>query len=307
MEDRVNPQIYYIIYNIFRDKLRCKSSVVAKELGHTGRGRSKKTVSKYILRMYDKQISFRPNLILRTFDNSRLTAFFLNVKNPGDVSNVFQDLSNSQDISYLLLLSGRYDFFLTTRNQKFRPNSMARIAKKVQLFTPIYTVPKGWNLGVNEVLRKQFAYSKPQEGKIRRTVEDFLYWDQVHFDIFKAMMYNAHMPFTTVAKMSEISANTVKKYFYESVLPSCDVAHYFFPKGYDHYSQSLILLDSDYEIGLVNLFSMLPCTTYIFPFEEEIGVLTFHEGVQELLFALKKLEERGYLGEHMLLTPLHWE
>jgi hypothetical protein len=196
---------------------------------------------------------------------------------------------------------------LTTRNQKFRPNSMARIAKKVQLYTPLYTVPKGWNLGVAEVLRKQFAYSNPQEGKIRRTVEDFLYWDQVHFDIFKAMMYNAHMPFTTVAKMSKISANTVKKYFYESVLPFCDVAHYFFPKGYDHYSQSLILLDSDYELGLVNLFSMLPCTTYIFPFEEEIGVLTFHEGVQELLFALKKLEERGYLDEHMLLTPLHWE
>ena len=121
------------------------------------------------------------------------------------------------------------------------------------------------------------------------------------------MMTNAQIPFTKVAKSSEVSPNTVKTYFYENILPCCDVAHYFFPKGYDYYGKSLILLNSDFEYGLINLFSMLPCTTYIFPFEKEIGVIAFHEGVHELLFALKKLEERSYIEKYMLLTPLHWE
>jgi hypothetical protein len=160
---------------------------------------------------------------------------------------------------------------------------------------------------VTTVLRKQFAYSNPSKGKIERFVEDFLPWDQIHFNIYHTMMYNAQMPFTTPAKKFQMSSTTVKKYFCEVILPYCNTAHYFFPKGYLNYSKSMITIDTDFEIGLINSFSMLPCTTYIFPFEEEIGVTVFHEGVQELMFALKKLEERGYVRKYMLQVPLHWE
>ena len=307
MADRDNTQTYYIIYNVFRDKLRCNLNVIGREMGLSGRGRSKTTASKYVLRMYEKQISFRPNLILRTYENSRLTAFFLKVNDPSEVTTVFEDLSQNPNISYMLLLSGKYDFFVTTRKRNFKPGKMVRTAKKVPLYTPVYTVPTGWQYDTSTILRKKFAYSNPAEGKIERTVEDFLYWDKIHFDMYSTMIYNAQMPFSIVADKLHMSDTTVKKYFYENILPCCDVGHYFFPKGYSHYSQAFILLESDYEIGLINSLSMLPCTSYIYPLEEEIGLGVFHEGVQELMFAVKKLEERGYIKNHMLLTPLHWE
>jgi DNA-binding Lrp family transcriptional regulator len=301
------PQTYYTIYNVYRDKMRSNLNNVAQQLGLSGRGRSKKTASKYVLRMYEKQISLRPNLILRTFENSRLTAFFLKVKESSNVSAVFDNLRKSTDVTFVLLLSGNYDFFVTTRNQNFRPDSKARISKKIKLYTPIYTVPTGWDKNVTTVLRKQFAYSIPKSGKLERTVEDFLYWNQTHFKIYNAMSHNAQLSFTSVSKKIKVSANTVKKHFFKNVLPCCNIGHYFFPEGYPHYSQSLILLKSDYEIGLTSSLSSLPCTSYVYPFEDEIGLAIFHEDVQDLLFAFKKLEERGYIKRYMLLTPLHWE
>jgi hypothetical protein len=90
-------------------------------------------------------------------------------------------------------------------------------------------------------------------------------------------------------------------------LPCCNIAHYFFPKGYDHYHQSLLILESDHEKGLVQAFSKLPCTTYVFPLEKEVVFGVFHERVNDLMFALKKIEEKGYLRRYLLLVPLHWE
>ncbi|KYK38137.1 MAG: hypothetical protein AYK18_07840 [Theionarchaea archaeon DG-70] len=121
------------------------------------------------------------------------------------------------------------------------------------------------------------------------------------------MKNNVQIPFSTVAEETGFSSITVKKYFYETVLPYCNIAHYFFPKGYNHYSQAVVTIETDFEEGLVGAFSKLPCTTYVFPLEEELLVGIFHEGIQDVMFTMKKLEEKGFIKKHLLLVPLYWE
>lgn len=307
MKKQEHCQTYYTIYSLHREKLRCTNWDVARALGKTGRGRSKTTASKYVNQLYDNEVSFRPNLILRTYENSNLKAFFLKAKKSGELTTVYNYLKEDPNIAYFMLLSGKYDFFVTTRCDNYRFKTKATVAKKTQMFTPIFTIPKGWRLDASSLLKDKIAHSKPSRGKIERIVEDFLPWDQREFDIHNLMMNNAQMSFSTVAKKLDMSHTTVKKYFYKNILPYCNVTHYFFPEGYSFYDKSFILLESDYETGLIDLFTLLPCTTYIYPFEEEIALTIFHKGIQELMFALKKLEEREYLTTHSLFTPLQWE
>ena len=271
MEEQENLQTYYTIYNQYREKLRCTNWDVAKALGKTGRGRSKSTVSEYIKLLYDSEISFRPNLILRTYENSNLKAFFLKAKSSGELSTVYNYLKEDSNIVYFMLLSGRYDFFVTTRCDSYRFRTKATVAKKTKMFTPIFTVPRGWRSDASSILRDKVAHSVLSRGKIERIVEDFLPWGQKEFSIHSAMMNNAQMRFSTVGKKLDMSPTTIKKYFLKNILPYCNVAHYFFPRRYSFYDKSFVLLESDYEIGLIETLSLLPCTTYIYPFEEEIA------------------------------------
>lgn len=299
-----NIQTYYLLYTLIQEKTRYELHYIANKLGLSGRGRTKATASKYIHRMYDLKISLRPNLILKSFENCYLRAYFLRVKNPEKLTDFFQTLSSCPHITYMLLLSGKDDFFVTSRTELTFEKGI-RVMKKSMVYTPIYTHPKGWNLQMGEAFKK-IAHVDLLEGKLERTIEDYLPWEDIHYDLFRVMMRDAQMPFSKVADILNISPSTVKTYYYKNILPYCNIAHYFFPKGYDHYFKSLITLKTDFEKGFINILEKLPCTSYVFPLEDEIVSVIFHEGVHELLFSFKKFEEKGYKIKYLLQVPLHW-
>ncbi len=298
-------QTYYTIYDLVRVKPRFRLNVVAHSLGLSGRGKSRSTASNYVLKLYRRKISFHPNLVLRPYENCFTMAYFLKARNPQDITDSFVTLSENSSISYMLLLSGQYDFFVTTRHDLTFDETF-KVKKKSILYTPIYTQPQGWNSEMKAAF-KSVANSALAKGKIEREMGDFLPWENIHFRIFDIMKHNVQMPFIDVARETDLSLNTVKKYFNENILPYCDIAHYFFPKGYDHYQKSLIITQTNYEKGLVNSLSKLPCTSYVFPLEKEIVLIVFHEEIDDLMFAFKKLEEKGYIKKHLLLVPLYWD
>jgi hypothetical protein len=305
MENLENLQTYYMLYNLIRDKPRYNLKIVAKALGISGRGQSYTTASNYITKLYEKKISIHPNLIPRTFENWYANAYFLKVKNPQDLTPTFMDMSQDAEIPYVLLLSGKYDFFVTSKSDITFDDRLT-IEKQSIMYTPIFTTPKGWNLEVKEAF-KQMKSSNFSKGRIDRIMEDFLPWDQVHYDIFEIMKGNIQVPFLQVAEKVDLSPNTVKKYFYNDILPYCDIAHYFFPKGYGYYHKSLVIAETDYEKGVVKSLQKLPCTSYVYPLEEELVLTVFHEDVVDLMFAFKRLEEKGIVTKHFLLVPLYWE
>lgn len=300
-----NLQTYYMLYNVIRDKPRYNLKVVAKALGISGRGQSYTTASNYISKLYEKQISLHPNLIPRTFENFYATAYFLKVKNPQNLSPTFMDMSQDKHIPYVLLLSGKYDFLVTSKTDISFDDRLT-VEKQSIMYTPIYTTPKGYKLEIKDAFKKMES-SKFSKGKIDRIMEDFLPWDQIHYDIFEIMKGNIQMPFSQVAEIVDLSPHTVKKYFYNNILPYCDIAHYFFPKGYGYYQQSLIIVNTDSEKDLIKSLGKLPCTSYVYPLEEELVLTVFHEGVVDLMFAFKRLEEKGVVKKHLLLVPLYWE
>ena len=295
---------YYNLYMSIREIPRFTIKEVSPALSVGGRGRRYSTVSDYVRKLYAQKISLRPNLVLRTYENHLIYAYFLKIKESETISSAFYSLKANRNLLYMLFLSGVYDFFATSKSDlKFKN---LKIVKKSISYTPYYTCPKGWNSEVKDSLLR-IADSALSRGMLEREIEDWLPWEDTHFRIYEIMKNNVQMPFSTVAEMIGGVQTTIKRYFYKDILPYCDISHYFFPKGYDFYEQAFVLTHSEYEKGLYEAFSRLPCTTYFFPFEKETAIILFHENIGDLMFTIRKLEEKGYIDKYLLLVPLHWE
>ncbi len=118
------------------------------------------------------------------------------------------------------------------------------------------------------------------------------------------MKENIRSKFDTVARKISVDPKTVKKHFFEKVLPSCVIANFFFPKGYSSYKQMYIRLTTDFEQSIVEALGKLPCTSYVFPLEHEIDVNLFHENESLILLSLKKLKEAGMIHDYLLYVPV---
>ncbi len=305
MSGGIDVGTYYVLYNEIRKFSRYTIKKLASSLNYTGRGHKYNTLIGQLAKMYKRQISLYPNLVLRTFENCFTKAYLLKVKDPTHLTQALYTLKQNDKLSYTLLLSGPFDFFVTSKYDLTFGKDF-KIAKKSASYTPLYTVPTGYNCETQDVLFK-IANSSLKEGKVERKMEDWLPWEDVHFRMYEILKNNIQLEFSIVARKLGLSSTTIHSYFYKDILPYCNIAHYFFPKGYSHYHQSFIMADSNHEKGLVEAFSRMPCTTYVFPLEEEIIFIIFHESINDLMSTIRKMEERKYIEKYILCIPLYWE
>ena len=172
------------------------------------------------------------------------------------------NLYGDEQINYVILLSG-CDFFVTSREKQVDlAKHELEIEEKSRFYTPVYTIPKGWNNRVDDALRN-FIASDFEKGFISREVYGMLGWSALDWQIYNCLKGDVRQKFTAVAQNVGVYSQTVKRHFYDEVLPQCVAAHYFFPQGYDFYRQMFLKIESEYETGIVKALETLPCTTYV--------------------------------------------
>jgi len=110
--------------------------------------------------------------------------------------------------------------------------------------------------------------------------------------------------FQKVARETGVFSQTVKDYYYKYVLPHCNVAHYFFPRGYNAYMQAHCMIHTDYEQSIITALKRLPCTSYVYPLEKGLLINIFHENINILMTLFGKLAEMGIIDSYIQLTPL---
>lgn len=296
-------QLYYTIVTMFVEFPRVKVKTIAERLGYVGRGKSPSTVTRHIQNMYTKKISREPRLTLRAFENWQNTAYFCKKRDGKGLYSTFLDLYHDEKITYALLLSGR-DFFVTSREKELDLEQYGlEIQEKSLLYTPVYTMPEKWNIPMDEGLNA-LLHSDFEKGFISREVHKNLGWSDVDWGIYEAMRGNVRIELTMVARETQVYSNTVKKHFYEKILPCCVVVNYFFPKGYDFYGQAFLRVHTKHEESIVNALKKLPCTSYVFPFEKGLALGLFHEGVKDILLVIEKMEETGIIDDYLLYSPI---
>lgn len=178
------------------------------------------------------------------------------------------------------------------------------ILEQSRLYTPVYTVPQGWNTPMNEAL-EALTRIELRKGIIPRTVYYDFPWSELDWRIFEIMSDSVRTKIAYLAREIHGDYSTAKHHFFDVVVPCCVIAHYFFPKGYSSYFQSFIKVSSDYEVEMVKAFENLPCTTYVFPLEKELVINLFHENQKNMVTLLEKMEEKTVIDSFLLYNPLY--
>lgn len=294
---------YFDIFMCVVTHTRCTITSIAKNIGHTGIGKRRATISDYLKDIYKRKISLKPNLYFKNLENLQRKAYLCKANERDRIGPTFNKLKADKRINYVMLISGYCDFFFTSRDPTLDLTDFGlEIVESSILYGPIYTIPSGWSLSFEDAARNVLKYDF-EKGNLSRKFEGSLTWQNIDMRIFEFMRENARRPFTEVAREVGVYSSTVKDHFYKYVLPHCNVAHYFFPKGYDAYMQSLCRIYTNYEQSVVNSLKRLPCTSYVYPLEKGLLVNVFHENINILMAVFGKMEEMGIIDYYAQLTP----
>jgi len=305
--DRTKLGTYFDIFMNVVNQPRCSITTIAKNIGHTGRGRRRATISEYLKHMYESGISLKPNLFLKDYDDPQRKAYLCRKNSRHKIGETFKLLREDRKVTYIAFISGLCDYFLTSRDPALDLSTYdLEVVESSILYSPIFTIPQGWHLPFDKAAQNILGYQF-EEGNLERESYGILDWKELDMRIFDSMRENVRRPFTEVSGITGVFSSTVKEHFYKHVLPRCNVAHYFFPKGYDFYMKNLIRIHTKCEKSIVNALKCLPCTTYVYPLEKGLIITLFHENINITMTLIEKMEENGVIEHYTLFTPLWYD
>lgn len=243
-------------------------------------------------------------MILNSFKESQTKVYFCRKPERDSTTGTFKELCKNKDLDYVLFFAGDIDYFITTRKDLNFKEYEIEIVEKKKLFTPIFTFPpkNSWKFSFEERCQQLLDYDFVK-GNLERRIYSGLNWDTFDWNIYISVRQNARKAFNSVSRETGISHKTIKKRFYNNILPNCKRVYYFFPKGYNFYEKTFLQIYTKYEKSLTNAFKKLATTTYIYPLKDRILVNCFHENGNIFMGTIKELEEVGIIKKYMYVIP----
>lgn len=304
MKNLKGVKLYFELFMFTVENPGITAKNIAKQYNYSGRGRSPSTFSWHIRNMYAKKISKEPQIVLKSHTNVHATAYLCEYERDRGFHDIILRLNDDKEISYALALSSKR-FFITSINQDldFEKYDM-NIEEKSILYTPIYPIPRGWNIKIEKAL-SNFSNTVSKRGLLPRTLNRNLEWDSLDWNIYhKTNKRLRSLSYTKIAKDLETTPTTVRNRFLEKIKPKCTQINYFFPKGYDFYKYAFLKIKTDFESDIVKALEKLPCTSYVYPLEKSLIIILFHEDIDHVTLALKKLEKKETVESYLLYNAL---
>ncbi len=276
---------------------------IAKKLKFSGQGKARSTILYHLKNMYEKRISMKPQISLKPFKSTQITTYLCKRKASKGLYSMFKEIDKDPNVNYALCLSS-CDFFLTSRDDDLHVEKFGlTVEEKSKLFTPLYPIPKNWNLEMDDATRAFFQISFEKK-RFKREIHENLDWDDLDWRIYNFMKGNIRQKFTVVARGTNTTSKTVKDHFYRRILPNCIQINYFFPKGYYNYLKAFVKIDSDFENSIAEALKNLTSTNYVFPLEKNFILVLFHESSVKILEFLRKMEEMAIIDDYLLYSIL---
>lgn len=303
MKKRNRLATYYKLFSLIVEDPRIMPSAIASKMIEKGKRKASSTYMRHIQNMYEKGISRAPQMTLKPFEGSQITVYFCEKIERSGLYSTFLDLYKDRQIEYVVLLSG-YNLLLTSREKDltFKKYGLT-IVEESTLYTPVYTIPKGWNMPGNKAL-DAFMETDFKGGYLPRTVYKNLDWKETDWKVYNCMKGNLRLKFAKVSRKTGVYLKTAQRHLFKNILPNCVLINYFFPKGYDFYEKMILRLHSSYEVDIVHSLEKLPCTTYVLPLENGLILTLFHEETSKVLQIVEKMEEMAIIDDYLLYNPL---
>ena len=305
MKKSERPGLYFDLFSLIVDEPRIPPKGIATHMNMYYKPRSAFVYTQHLQTMYENGISKAPEITLKPYLGAEIAAYFCRKTDEKNLYTMFIDLYRDKRVLYVVLLSG-CDFLFTTRNKEIEYDLHQydlEVVKASNIYTPVYTIPKGWNLSMDDAITNVMDYDF-KKGLLERKVYRGLGWSALDWDIYHLMRPNIREKFIVISKKTGVFLSTVKRHFYNKILPKCVVIHRFFPKGFNNYLQMVLRIRSRYERAIAESLKELPCSNIVFPLESELIIFLYHENTRKILKMIQKMEEIGVIDTYRLYNPL---
>jgi hypothetical protein len=263
-------------------------SIIRKKTGV----KMRKTTQGYIDEGYNLGVIKPPRPILKFHTKTHQHVLFVD----GSFDELDNIVENMNDVRYACALSGPSEKILIT--------SFTEPGEDLILLK--YTRADGFSTDESKCLKKMKFLSDELPIPIDAPRLK-LNWDKKDWQIFHNLFPNMRIPYLTLSEKIDLEWRAIKKRMQEKIIPACDVATYFFPKGQANYQQLFLEFRSEYQKNFFDKMNLMPSTSYFLHFgKDKIGIFVFPQNINEVLKLFKKMEKEGIINDFRYFIPLNW-
>lgn len=293
-------QTWWDIYICLHENGRAHIGEICKKMRYTGRGKNRDTISRYLNEAFEKGIITKPRLTLANHEGKTLYAYLL--KCPDKRTELFETLKQDPRVLYIALLNGDYQLLFTSHSDQLSLQQPHIISP---IFTPMYTVPKGWNCSEQQCLDTITRYTY-RKGILSRPVLNPLDWDLLDWRIYNILRMDLRQSLQKVAQTLNTTYETIRLHLYNKILPQTIQFVGFFPQGIENYSHLFLLVKTSCERSLVSVLSKLQTSCLIWPLQSYLICYVYFHNLSIFLKSIFSLEKKKVFEEYNFLLPMKY-
>lgn len=300
LTDAQKMDIYYSIYEQVLQDERVSLTSMARNLGL-----ARNTVTSHYNYMVENEILFTPTMRLKMFDDLREYMYYLRFDKP---MRVYHELERHPQVVYHCLTSGAFDLVAVTKSPvdfESRPGFKECLLQGAR---GNYCVPHVSRDTYEDAFRKIENNLKEKEHAPSLISTELppreIMWTDLEWKLFHDLKYDMRRTFTEIVKKHGISKWLFYR-AYERIKKNCIEIVSFYPQKRPNYFAFYIILKTDYENLLMDLFMQFPCVSMVtkvdnhlvawiniirtFPFKDFFGLfhwMNVHGIVEDMEYAL---------------------
>ncbi len=166
--------------------------------------------------------------------------------------------------------------------------------------------------GTDDLLR--FAEAIIPSFPARKTIDDLVierigklkddpfpaHWSELDWKVFNHMK-DPSIPYFQVGQKLGFSFMTIKAHWLK-IFPDCKTWLAFFPRGYKNYYPTILIFNTDYEIGFKEELQDLDRTSYLYKFDDTLILIIFLDEVDQI-HTFYEMEKEGMIENLAVSVP----
>jgi DNA-binding Lrp family transcriptional regulator len=254
---------YRDIYELLCQEPRIQKKDVKEVLGHTW-----ETTSNRMKEAFEKGYIIGPHLKRKSFQNFKEYMYFLDCEEPLEV---FLELIENQNVVYHARMDGFSNQWIISNIELDIDDVILPVGIRSDYLIS-YPPDHSLDISVGEMqyrIRHFNLKDYTQQGYIATHWDQTIEWSEKDELLFREFKYNFRKPLTPIADKHHMWRGDIYE-FLEKAPECCTIATFFYPETLSAYDNYLYMFETDYEDFIIDLFSLLPTSTFFFKVSDKL-------------------------------------
>jgi hypothetical protein len=257
---------YRTIYDMFWENPRCPDSVIATILGA-------RIAATRLEMAYGSGYIVGPEIRKKSYKNLREYMYLINCDDP---ELLYMELREDPNIIYHAKTIGFCNMWIIASNRIRIGGKIISDGFRSDYYVP-YAPNHSWKNAI-EIMRKKIMNFNPEtynpQGIIQTHFDETIDWDSEDELLYRYFKCDLRGQYTPIIKDLRIAKDKADS-FLGRLNETCTIHTHYYPKTLPMYDSYLLMIDTDYEDFVIDLFSKLPSSVSFFKVSNRLFISAY--------------------------------